>query len=1785
MRKLTILVVCLFCSSIGFAANAQTTRLQLREAEWKNYSLPQTNFARHAIADNKIIFRVPAYWKETRGPLVYNFSGPHSSVISVLVQEVPDGSPLGEYLGAVLQGLRNLPGATETTFTRRTQFQDLEAREVLIEAPEPGGEMTRSTSWLTIVGPLAVTFNLQVPLAHAAAVEPFFKATVQSVIFAPENYSEFPALRDAAVKEPAPAPIHEVETIVASLNELNSNREAAISRLTPIFSSTPDAVLDLLLDRRTAVRSAAVEALVRSRNTALKPFLWSTLEDSDPMIAEAAARIVAQEPNFVSQLLSHPIPGEALESAARIWPYLNTNNRVKLLHEIFNPMRTPDLALRHGALTLPLMLPPADFKLPLARGMAANDQIFTKIALQIASYRGESLPVDSLFKLAFSKDQKIKKLAIENLGQSAAVADIPRIESLKGLDDQRRIAINKIRFRHELSLSKSPEQSREIIRKAASDSSLADFAWRFDCEATVDGCTPANSKRLPPEFKVKSFAENLLPKKLRHYTAIPNPGQAVERFYETLNGLQLDSPRAQSTFILVMGTLREKLGQKLGAPVNAPALIDYTGIKPDRPIVMASWTAAGARDTMSLAQRRAIVLHIKDRERFERAVHSLQETNRASVLSWIDYVAIGTRSIAALPAILPISAKEMLSSGPTKPDPVPMMKYSFVGRTEWNGIPIKSIEHRWIDTHHNFQGATTCLAFIGDTVILAPDVATIRDLLTNATASEGQLLAGNEEFRRSVASDGDVVYFSDLNSVFPEQDEKAPVQKVNESGALKFSNSTWENSHRLAFDESDWSKPLLPFHPKELTAPRELLPASTLAYYVMKLNVAAASETWVKSLNLSNEFKSAAGIWALDFKREVLPELGPECGVALFEMPELSLSAGGGTAVVFCKLKSNKLTEALTNGKLFRGIGPTADVAEVKSDGTSYFVTSKNGFLAVSNQRKGLTALVDKTNLASTRDYSRAAEKAPSGIVAFGGYNLEAAIAGASAALGDGFKAQQAAMAFSVASAFHSQSFYATATPSGIEARSSVAMDREGRYAVADLSYLPQGVNITLAAIEARGTPIIDQKRVSTLVLKIRAKAAGPIDSIRDDIKTAYQTVEQKSANELLVTIAARRSSPDKKVQLPVADPDLAQFLKASGDIVSDDQRVIARAKEIAGDDRDAWSVARKLSNWTHENLEWKHVASAGAAQTLASREADCSEFSELFVALARSLGLPARTVSGLAHSGSTFGGHAWVEVWVGEWIELDPTWGTDFVDATHIRNTSSALVTSAALNLIEVEVLETRRTVAEFQKTSKALAEHLIKVIPEGDRSEIEAAIDLETLTDEHMGAGAWKGLNESERDQMSSAYRRVLRDIIQPYHQELPGENLMHLLRVEENGDRAEVWCIDTFEDLLVKFRFVQRGGAWQLVEMVQGDTNLHIAAEMIAPAVKTIEAARAGKKDAAGLSDFARALAIFPTDRAKGAEIIERGLQAKPSDPNLRYIKALITLGQEKPDAGVKLLTSLSNEQPAHAPAIFKLAEVLADTKVEEAIELYKRYTSLEPFDPRGYRELGALYEDNKQVALAEGAYRKHIAADPVEVDAYVNLIRLLALNNRIGEVSAVLAAADAYVAPDEDLLAMVLDEFYDGVKLVDIQKLVDSEPRRMQSSMLANLAVANAYMRDEQTRAALPFINRAVQIEPRIPAPFIVLSTAYLKLSRFADAMKAADHAVSLDQDSADAHYQRARALARLGRTKQALLALEKVLELDPELVEGVESDPQMKSITSLPAFRKLLQKLMGPAEPK
>ena len=64
----------------------------------------------------------------------------------------------------------------------------------------------------------------------------------------------------------------------------------------------------------------------------------------------------------------------------------------------------------------------------------------------------------------------------------------------------------------------------------------------------------------------------------------------------------------------------------------------------------------------------------------------------------------------------------------------------------------------------------------------------------------------------------------------------------------------------------------------------------------------------------------------------------------------------------------------------------------------------------------------------------------------------------------------------------------------------------------------------------------------------------------------------------------------------------------------------------------------------------------------------DCNEHTVLFNALARAVGIPAKTVVGVVYLRGAFYYHAWSEVWLGQWISVDAVLDQFPADATHVK-------------------------------------------------------------------------------------------------------------------------------------------------------------------------------------------------------------------------------------------------------------------------------------------------------------------------------------------------------------------------------------------------------------------------------------------------------------------------------------------------------------------------------------
>ena len=155
----------------------------------------------------------------------------------------------------------------------------------------------------------------------------------------------------------------------------------------------------------------------------------------------------------------------------------------------------------------------------------------------------------------------------------------------------------------------------------------------------------------------------------------------------------------------------------------------------------------------------------------------------------------------------------------------------------------------------------------------------------------------------------------------------------------------------------------------------------------------------------------------------------------------------------------------------------------------------------------------------------------------------------------------------------------------------------------------------------------------------------------------------------------------DQRTLEPALTPDVARASAATVTYPAADPRFRTLAERaVAGLDAPG-DQANALTGFVHNYLRYRDTDRAGSVfDTLRDRAGDCTEFADLYTTLGRAVGLPTRTVVGLAYLDTgAFALHAWNEVAIdGAWRAFDPTWGQNPADATHL-----ALPPDAALDVI----------------------------------------------------------------------------------------------------------------------------------------------------------------------------------------------------------------------------------------------------------------------------------------------------------------------------------------------------------------------------------------------------------------------------------------------------------------------------------------------------------------------
>lgn len=230
------------------------------------------------------------------------------------------------------------------------------------------------------------------------------------------------------------------------------------------------------------------------------------------------------------------------------------------------------------------------------------------------------------------------------------------------------------------------------------------------------------------------------------------------------------------------------------------------------------------------------------------------------------------------------------------------------------------------------------------------------------------------------------------------------------------------------------------------------------------------------------------------------------------------------------------------------------------------------------------------------------------------------------------------------------------------------------------------------------------------------------------NIKTVYTRNEiSENIDFPIINIESEANYHTEKLELYLQETDIIDW---------SDSTIIAQANELAEGKDDLFVVTFNLASWVEENVKYNlnsmtAESSKSSSWVLENKEGVCDEMTSLFIAMCRSLGIPARFVTGMTYTESelfeeNWQAHGWAEVYFPEhgWVSFDPTFGEyGYIDATHIKLRHS-LDPSEPSSLYE--------WTAQFIDLESSLLNIEVEFSELGDQIDTEFSIETEVLEEE---------------------------------------------------------------------------------------------------------------------------------------------------------------------------------------------------------------------------------------------------------------------------------------------------------------------------------------------------------------------------------------------------------------------------------------------------------------------
>lgn len=277
------------------------------------------------------------------------------------------------------------------------------------------------------------------------------------------------------------------------------------------------------------------------------------------------------------------------------------------------------------------------------------------------------------------------------------------------------------------------------------------------------------------------------------------------------------------------------------------------------------------------------------------------------------------------------------------------------------------------------------------------------------------------------------------------------------------------------------------------------------------------------------------------------------------------------------------------------------------------------------------------------------------------------------------------------------------------------------------------------------------------------------------------QTMQQFGYTAKIKT-SNKRHEVRTKIPYPILSipTELEEYTQPSEKIDSNHPAIINKAASLAEGEDDLFEVAFNLASWVEEYVTYDlNTLTASVSQKASwvfeNKQGVCDEMTALFIAMARSLGIPARFVKGISYTTSdlfteNWQPHGWAEVYFPNlgWVSFDITFGEyGYVDVTHIKLKDS----------IDPGESDTKhRWIADGVKLETKPLQLKVNVISKGIPLPEETILEEDILSKE-VGLGSYN-LVKGTVTSKESYYTATTLQLATPKEIEILGRNKRKLL-----------------------------------------------------------------------------------------------------------------------------------------------------------------------------------------------------------------------------------------------------------------------------------------------------------------------------------------------------------------------------------------------------------------------